>query len=99
MISMINSVDRTRLLSIIYQSVGDNKLPGDWKTAMVTMIPKKSNRLTDPTNYRPIIITSSFGKIAERLVLPRLEKHHRKMKIIKSSSLDFKSITKCVTTS
>ena len=36
------------------------------------MIPKKPEEKADPTNYRPISVTSCLGKILERVICNRL---------------------------
>ena len=55
-------------LSIIFQkSYTAGKLPLDWKTATVTPIYKKGKR-TDPSNYRPISLTSVPCKVMESIV-------------------------------
>jgi hypothetical protein len=36
------------------------------------MIPKKSNKSDNPKDYRPIIVTSCLGKLAEKLIRKRL---------------------------
>jgi len=68
-------------LSIIFQkSYTAGKLPHDWKTATVTPIYKKGNR-TDPSNYRPISLTSVPCKVMESIVrdslVSYLESEHR----------------------
>ncbi|CAF4763442.1 unnamed protein product [Pieris macdunnoughi] len=54
----------TRLFRYLY-SLGT--VPKCWKTALIHPIPKKGDR-SDPSNYRPIAITSLFSKIMESIV-------------------------------
>ena len=46
--------------------------PEGWKEAIVIAIPKPGKCRTNPENYRPISLTSCFGKIFERMVSKRL---------------------------
>ena len=47
-------------------------LPNSWKSAIVTMIPKKESNSTNPAEYRPISLLSCIGKLAERIIKNRL---------------------------
>ena len=47
----------------IYQST----LPLDWKTALVMPLFKKGSRI-DPSNYRPISLTSVCCKVLEHII-------------------------------
>jgi hypothetical protein len=47
-------------------------LPKSWKSAVVTMIPKKESNSNNPTEYRPISLLSCIGKLAERIIKNRL---------------------------
>lgn len=55
-------------------------VPSIWKTASVVPIPKPGKDHTDPSNYRPIALTSCVCKTMERMVNDRLvwflEKHN-----------------------
>ena len=48
------------------------KIPSSWKEATVVPIPKPNKDLSDPTNYRPIALTSCLCKTMERMVNDRL---------------------------
>ncbi|CAG4933852.1 unnamed protein product [Colias eurytheme] len=58
----------TRLFRLSLES---GKVPKSWKLANVQPVPKKGSR-ADPTNYRPISITSILCKIMERVLNYRL---------------------------
>lgn len=47
-------------------------LPAIWKLATVVPIPKPNKDHTDPSNYRPIALTSCVCKTFERMVNDRL---------------------------
>ena len=54
------------------------------------MIPKKTTGLSDPSNYRPISITSSVSKVAEYLVLARINKFLKKNNTLKPHQSGFR---------
>lgn len=47
-------------------------LPKEWKTAKIIPILKKDKPPSDPKSYRPISLTSTIGKLAEKMVNARL---------------------------
>ena len=59
------------LHSIFRQSIDTGILPQDWKTATITPIFKKGDKL-DANNYRPISLTSPVCKVMERLIADKL---------------------------
>ena len=54
-----------QLFNIIWLS---GKIRFSWKEAIVVPIPKPNKDLSDPTNYRPIALTSCLCKTMERMV-------------------------------
>ena len=58
-----------QLLNTIWLS---GKIPSSWKEAIVVPIPKPNKDPSDPTNYRPIALTSCVCKTMERMVNDRL---------------------------
>ena len=48
------------------------KIPSSWKEAIVVPIPMPNKDLSDPTNYRPIALTSCLCRTMERMVNERL---------------------------
>jgi hypothetical protein len=71
---LVNLSDKMKnwLLNIFNKSFKEQKLPDDWKTAKIRMIEKKPNDKHNIENYRPISLTNSIGKLAEKLVKNRL---------------------------
>ncbi|RNA02709.1 RNA-directed DNA polymerase from mobile element jockey-like [Brachionus plicatilis] len=67
---MLKNLPRTCLLDIkelFNRSILQARIPKEWKTAFITMIPKKSSPLNDPTNYRPISMTSCIEIYGNKL--------------------------------
>lgn len=58
----------TRLFKMSYSA---GMVPSSWKSALVHPIPKKGDR-SDPSNYRPIAITSLLSKVMERIINTQL---------------------------
>lgn len=53
---------------------GETPLPVDWKTALVTFIPKAGKSI-NTDNLRPISLTSCVGKLMETMVRDRLSEY------------------------
>ncbi|KAG0444123.1 hypothetical protein HPB47_014144 [Ixodes persulcatus] len=66
--------DYEQLLALMNESWCSGLLPNEWKTAMITFIPKPG-KPHDIENLRPISLTSSAGKLIERVILRRLHTH------------------------
>lgn len=49
--------------------------PSAWKLATVICLPKPGKPLSSPTSYRPISLLSSISKVAESIILSRLNTH------------------------
>ena len=79
------------ILKLFNRSISDAKIPKAWKIATITMIPKKSNELENPANYRPISLISCIGKLLERMILTRIQNHLKKHKIILKQQSGFRS--------
>ena len=59
------------LVRLFNRSLKDSKFPSVWKRANVVPIHKKDSR-SDPSNYRPISLTSILSKIFEKAVVKYL---------------------------
>ena len=56
------------ILTVIFvQSLSSGKIPKDWLTTNITPVFKKGDR-GDPSNYRPISLTSVCCKILEHII-------------------------------
>ncbi|CAF1064073.1 unnamed protein product, partial [Brachionus calyciflorus] len=78
------------ILDLINQSVNQSTLPDSWKSATITMIPKKKHRSPDPKDYRPISLTSCLAKLAEKLVYSRISNFLKSNNIIITQQSGFR---------
>ncbi|NXQ07519.1 LIN1 transcriptase, partial [Vidua macroura] len=84
-------------LFIIYQqSWLTGEVPDDWKLANVTPIHKKGGK-EDPSNYRPISLTSVSVKIMEQFILSIIMQHLQDGQGIRPSQHGFKRRRSCLT--
>ena len=60
------------LLSIFNNIMTSGDFPEDWRLATVIPIPKPGKDPAEPTNYRPIALTSCLCKTLERMINKRL---------------------------
>ena len=75
-------------LSIIFsKSFISGTLPHDWKNAQVTLIHKKGAR-NNVSNYRPVSLTSIFGKLMETIVKDHLISHLILNNLLSAYNLD-----------
>jgi len=51
----------------------EGNLPHEWKTGIIIPRLKEGKPAEEPASYRPICLTSNVCKLAERLVLNRID--------------------------
>jgi len=62
-----------KTLHYLFQLSWDsNQLPWIWKLSEICPIPKPNKNHSNPTNYRPISLLSTVGKLMEKIVASRL---------------------------
>ena len=79
------------LLRLINMSL-EVGLPHAWKSAVITMIPKKELNSSDHLDYRPISLLSCIGKVAERLVRNRLYFYLESNRLISNVQSGFRNL-------
>jgi hypothetical protein len=89
---LVNTNNRFRiiLLQLINNAVLNNTIPKNWKEAIITIIPKKDTKSSNPKDYRPISVTSCLGKLAERMIKIRLMDYLEEHKLIVNQQSGFR---------
>ena len=80
---------RQMVLSMINRTWVEGILPHEWKTGIIIPILKEGKPAEEPASYRPICLTSNVCKVAERLVLNRMDWIIQKNKLIGENQAGF----------
>ena len=84
-------------LKIIFQKcMNEGKCPKEWKCANVTPIHKKGDR-TDPSNYRPVSLTSQICKVLESIIRDAIVKHLNDHNLLNNAQHGFRDGRSCLT--
>ena len=86
----------TSLCKIFNKSLSEGVVPEEFKLANITPIFKKGDK-SDPSNYRPISLTSVIGKLLESVIRDRIVEHLEKNNLIKDSQHGFRRNRSCLT--
>jgi hypothetical protein len=87
----------TPALTFIFQaSINQSKIPSDWKTAIVAPVFKKGDR-GQPSNYRPISLTSICCKIMEHIIHSSVLTHLENTNILSDEQHGFRKRRSCDT--
>jgi hypothetical protein len=78
------------LSHIINRSIQLNHYPPSWKVAKVINLPKPNKDHKLAANYRPISLLNSLGKIAEKIILCRLQKFACVNNIVSNEQFGFR---------
>ena len=81
---------KTPLTVIFQKSLREGKVPNQWKEAHVTPIYKKG-RKKQPSNYRPVSLTSIVCKLMERLIRNQIMEHMDKNKLFTDLQYGFRN--------
>jgi len=71
-------------------SIKTSVFPTPWKYGNIHPIPKKGNR-SEPSNYRPITLTSTISKTFETIINKHIIKHLENNKLINDRQYGFRS--------
>ena len=84
-------------LALIFQkSLDEGVCPEEWKCANVTPIHKKGDR-TEPSNYRPVSLTSQVCKVLESIIRDRIVEHLNKNNLLNDAQHGFREGRSCLT--
>ena len=84
------------LATIFNDSLNSGSLPLDWKIANVTPIFKKGQPDL-PSNYRPISLTSTVGKLLESIITDAIVKHLETNNLFFDTQHGFRKNRSCLT--
>lgn len=84
------------LTQIFQQSLDSGEVPDDWRTANVTPIHKKGDR-TDPSNYRPVSLTSQVCKVLESIIRDKIVDHLEANNLLNEAQHGFRKGRSCLT--
>lgn len=85
---------RSRSDSTLKSSLSSDKVPADWRTAFVTPIYKKGEQY-DPSNYKPISLTSIVCKIMEHIIVNAMMQHFETHWILSKNHHGFRGVRSC----
>jgi hypothetical protein len=67
-----------RLRYLSNRCLAEGKYPKIWKTARLVLLKKEGRPPDSPSAYRPICLLDEVGKLLERVIAARLERHMRR---------------------
>jgi hypothetical protein len=96
MIKLLNDSLVPSITSLFNKSLSTGRIPGDWKLATITPLPKKGNK-QEPANYRPVSLTSVLCKVLETIVRNRILTFLEREKLLNLTQHGFSSGRSCLT--
>jgi hypothetical protein len=84
------------LRNLFVKSLDQCSVPKDWKIATVTPIHKKGPK-SEPSNYRPVSLTSIPCKVMESIIKDNMMQHLQRENLIKDSQHGFMEGRSCAT--
>ena len=86
----------TPITLIFKKSIELGTLPSAWKSARITPIFKKGSK-TEPSNYRPVSLTSIVCKTLEKIVRKHIMDHLSSNNLLSDEQYGFRSGRSCAT--
>ena len=84
------------LTKIFNKSLEQSEVPADWRKANVTAIYKKGNKY-EPSNYRPVSLTSLCCKLQEHILVSNILSHLEEHAILTDCQHGFRARRSCET--
>lgn len=84
------------LAHIFQQSLDTGEVPEDWRSANITPIHKKGDR-AEPSNYRPVSLTSQVCKVMETFIRDKIVDHLAENKLLSEAQHGFRRGRSCLT--
>lgn len=81
---------KAHLLAIINAIIRLQHFPSRWKCADVIVLQKPGKAARFPQNYRPISLLPTMGKIAERVILTRLQEEVEELNLVPNEQFGFR---------
>ena len=79
-------------LKVIFDlTMKTGKIPQEWKQAEIRAIYKKKGAKSDPSNYRPVSLTSVVCKLMEKIVKKQLNQHLKDNNLLAAEQYGFVS--------
>lgn len=90
---LLKNLSRKALVQLVYILNAMFKLkhfPTSWKKAVAVPIPKPGKDISKPENYRIICLLNALSKLAEKVILKRIDKHDRLRRISADEQFGFR---------
>ena len=89
--------EAAKFLEVIYKnSLATSEMPEDWRMANITPLHKKGAK-NNPSNYRPISLTSIPCKLLEHIIKSSMYNHLEKYRLITNKQHGFRKHFSCTT--
>lgn len=74
-VKIASTIIADRIAQTFTQCLREGHFPREWKEATLVLIPKAGKPRDTPSAYRPICLLGEMGKLLERVIASRLQRH------------------------
>jgi hypothetical protein len=89
--SAIHEAAPSLLVDVFNKAMVEGTYPTRWRRARLALIEKKDKPPGRPSSYRPLCLLDNCGKLFERTIVTRLEKHLERRRVISRSQYGFRT--------